>query len=98
MSVVGEGLREQTPEFENKFPLEFSFLSYELLFINTRANSTIGIIIIVIIRLTLFGGVNQKDGQSLFSKEFPSVMAPECVAEGIRNSLCSIVFIKYTLT
>ena len=85
---MGKGLREQTPEFENEFSLEFSFLSYELLFIKIRANAgTIGIIIIIIIGLTLFGGVDQKGGQSLFSKEFPSIMAPECVAEGIRNSL-----------
>ena len=74
MSVAGEGLREQTPELENEFSLKFSFLSYELLFINTRANtSTIGINIIVIIGLTLFGGVNQESGQPLFPQGSPSL-------------------------
>ena len=74
MSVGGEGLREQIPEFKDELPFEFSFLSYELLFVNTRANSAIGIIIIVIIGLTLFGGVDQESGQPLFPKDLPREM------------------------
>ena len=79
MPAAGKVLREQTPEFTNKLLLEFRFLSYELLFIYYRANATIGIIIIIIIGLTLFGGVYQVGGQSLFPKELPSIMAPHCI-------------------
>ena len=81
ITVVGKGLREQIPELENKVSLKFSFLSYELLFVNIRANiSTIGIIITIIIRLTLWRSVDQQGGQSLFTKPFSGKMCSELIA------------------
>ena len=38
VSVRGKRLREQTPVFENKLLFKLSFLLYELIFVNVKAN------------------------------------------------------------
>ena len=77
-------LLAQKIELKRDFILKFSLLSYELILVNIRANiSTIGIIITIIIRLTLWRSVDQQGSQSLFTKPFSGEMCSKLVAESV---------------